>query len=233
MPITSKGADTVAVANAVAFVKGSGCPIVIVQGDPEHGIGTVLQMVCQQLKQLGVHCTERRTVKGAHSSNGGVERHISIMSAQTRAVLYQFEARTGIQLKAHSELIAWMVRHASFLLYHVGCNSSGVSPYFTKHGYAYRGVLVEFGERVLCHVGEGERVSSLPKLNPRWTEGFYLGTSTVSDGKVCAVLDKSGLLVIKTFRTIKRLPVTEAWGDLSTEVDFFDSNTDGAEQSLS
>ncbi len=74
---------------------------------------------------------------------------------------------------------------------------------------------MEFGTGCTCHIGDGVTLSTLPKLEPRWVPGFWLGKCQKTDGHVC--LTKSGpdgALEFRSYRSVLSLSPAAQWDNV-------------------
>jgi hypothetical protein len=104
------------------------------------------------------------------------------------------EARYQVKLKHDHPLVAWAVRHASFL--HVRCqiHENGKTSHHAAYGAPYSSEMRVFGEAVLCK----NNVEHREKLALDWSDGLWVGRSTANDEHL--VLTKDGIVKSRTVR---------------------------------
>ena len=108
--------------------------------------------------------------------------------AQVRTLKLDLEQRYGITLSVTSPIYSWLLRHAQWLMNRYLQKADGLSAYEKRCGRKYVGETAQF------------RKPSIPKAEPSFTFGIWLGRCTESD--VRFVADSSG--VFKT-RSVRRL----------------------------
>ena len=75
--------------------------------------------------------------------------------------------------------MAWVVRHAAWLITRFVVRPSGRTAYEALRGRAYRSELVEIGERVFAKKpGDSQNVT---KLDRRWEAGIWVGKTETSE----------------------------------------------------
>ena len=203
-PLENKGVTDYAINWAVNLLLRAGDADVIIQHDPEPSLVALMEKVKRSEELQGkVSVTLRATPKGSHQSNGGVEGYGGKLAEQTRALRMQLEAR-GVVLGSGNEIMSWVIRHASWILYRFG-GVRGMSPFYKQHGHLYTDAVLEFGEKVNCLTYEGPRSV---KLQDRWIDGFWLGRSEYNNAHLVLIDNE-----VQSFRTIRRKAEDEGWGE--------------------
>ena len=80
--------------------------------------------------------------------------------SQTRALKLSVESRMQIVITDDHPVMAWIPQHAGFLLSRFQVSKDGKTAHERLKGKAYRGELVDFGERV----------TYMPVRSPRWKD---------------------------------------------------------------
>ena len=109
----------------------------------------------------------------SHASMGVVERANQTLAGQIRSMRLVLQGHLGQRLPATHPLMAWVVRHAAWLITRFVVRPSGRTAYEALRGRAYRSKLVEIGERVFAKKpGDSQNVT---KLDSRWEAGIWVG----------------------------------------------------------
>ena len=128
--------------------------------------------------------TSQESPLRSHQSLGGVERWHRLLQEEVRALRLQLEAKVGETLGPAQPLVAWMVRHAAWILfrYHVPRDAQR-TPYATVYGKNFSGPIMQFGESALARVPEDLQggVRRTNKWESRWIRGIWLGRTAESN----------------------------------------------------
>jgi len=82
-------------------------------------------------------------------SNGSAEKAVQDVSGQMRRLTLALEARLHQRVSATLPVMAWLVRHAAFVLTHFQVGHDGLTPWRRLTGRPWSGTVAEFGEQVL------------------------------------------------------------------------------------
>eukprot|EP00974_Lingulodinium_polyedra_P113157 10953166-Lingulodinium_polyedra.AAC.1 len=82
------------------------------------------------------------------------------------------EARLGVRIDPHHDVIAWMTEYAAVLLNRFGVSHDGFTAYERLKGKRSRVVGLEFGERL--HFRRHKIGNRLAKLDVMWDDGIFL-----------------------------------------------------------
>ena len=137
---------------------------------------------CDQESSLRAVATEAKRValteliledapRGDKNANGIGERAVQTVEGQTRALKMELEGRLNITIPAQHEIIPWIVRHAADVINKEEVKASGMTPYRAIKGRPYRGIITDFGRKVLYYI-HGRRGGD---LRGRWSSGVWLG----------------------------------------------------------
>ena len=80
-------------------------------------------------------------------SNGAAEKAVQDVAGQLRRLTLALEARLCQKVPAKLPVMAWLVRHAAFVLTHFQVGHDGLTPYRRLMGRPWSGSVAEFGER--------------------------------------------------------------------------------------
>jgi hypothetical protein len=141
----------------------------------------------------------------SHASMGVVERANQTLAGQIRSMRLVLQGHLGQRLPATHPLMAWVVRHAAWLITRFVVRPSGRTAYEALRGRAYRSELVEIGERVFAKKpGDSQNVT---KLDSRWEAGIWVGKTETSEEHLVSTAEAG---VIR-MRVIRRRPLSERW----------------------
>ena len=140
---------------------------------------------------------------GDSRSNGAAERAVQSVGEQIRVLRKALESRVGYRLPGSHPALAWMVEHASDLLYKFLAGSDGKTAHERLKGKKYDQELAEFGEKVHYRL---DKKSITNKLEAKWAEGFFFGILWRS----CEAIVSTDKGVVKA-GTIKRVGNDRRW----------------------
>ena len=192
-----KGAgDTAAVQGVLGFLQEAGLPGagLRLRSDQE---GSIRACVSRIAAMRTASTVVETTPKGSSSSLGTAERYIRTLMTQVAALCTQVQQQWGVEVKADSPLLPWVVNHAAWLLNRYQ-PYLGETPFHRVQGHEYRGEVYAFGQPLLVR-----KVESQSRLQPRWDAGIFLGKLTSSDEFVVAT--EAG---IRRGRSVKEAPGT-------------------------
>jgi len=118
--IPSKGNDDYARQLLVQVVRETGYRRVVLKSDNEPAIVVLKQAARAELTD--VECLMEESPVGDHQANGDIEVAVRELKRQIRVIKSDLEEKFGRQLNDSNPILAWIPRHAGFLLrmYRVG-----------------------------------------------------------------------------------------------------------------
>jgi hypothetical protein len=141
----------------------------------------------------------------SHASMGVVERANQPLAGQIRSMRRVLQGHLGQRLPATHPLMAWVVRHAAWLITRVVVRPSGRTAYEALRGRAYRSERVEIGERIFANEpGDSQNVT---KHDSRWEAGIWVGKTETSEEHLVST-PEAGVI---RMRVIRRRPLSERW----------------------
>ena len=166
---------------------------------------------------------------GESQSNGIAERAIQDLVDHIRVMKLALETKLNVKLPCSHPIMAWLVKHAAYLLNRCQLGTDGRTPWGRLHGKEASERICEFGERILWYVPKKTQA----KLDVRWRHGIFLGRSLNSDQNYIGLDDGS----VTCARAMVRLVPRKRWssdkvGNISgLPMDFKTKNLDLIEQS--
>ena len=145
-----------------------------------------------------------------HQSNGLAERGVQEVQGIARTVKHHIEYKLGITINYDHPIIAWMTEHVSTLFNRYTVGRDGRTPYERLKGKQSSIRMPPFAEKVLYKF-QGE-ISHMPKLEPRWSEGVFLGVNGRTDEYIIGTPTGT----VKA-RSIQRVPDSEKWDRKAVE----------------
>ena len=145
------------------------------------------------------------SARGSAESKGGVERSIQTIQGMVRTLKLDLEERLGTTLETTTPVLAWLARHAGWLLTRYQRHGRlGATSFQVLRGVPYEGQLVRFGEVVVYRypfglAGDGH---GRHKRDPRWGVGVWLGRTESSNEHVVGT--ERG---VERVRVVRRRPV--------------------------
>ena len=146
-------------------------------------------------------------------SNGTAEKAVQDVAGQLRRLTLALEARLHQRISAKLPVMAWLVRHAAFVLTHFQVGHDGLTPWRRMTGRHWSGSVAEFGEQVMGklpkkQVGPTKKAKrGKTKLEPRSIRGTWLGIWPRTGEHLIAAHTGEVIRV----RTIHRLPTERHW----------------------
>lgn len=163
-----------------SIVREAGWKKMILFSDNEPAIKALKQAVVEAMTDLELNLQESPTSANQENaaSNGTAESAVREVKRMIRAILSELETKTGQKFNADHHLLAWIARHAAFLLTRFRIGEDGKSAYQRALGREWRRPTVVFGEQILFKpVGAEGRKRSSP-LEARVAMGRYVGTAS-------------------------------------------------------
>ena len=188
--IPTKGRSVYSSSELRRFVLETGRTFGILQCDPEPSLVALAETVTSEVGGLAM----RKSPVGWKQAQGAVGNLQATLYAQARALKLDVEQRYGTTLSVKDPIYTWLIRHAQWLMNRYLQKADGLTAYEKRWNKRYSGSLCNFGETV--HF----KKPGIPKANPSFTLGVWVGRCTESD--VHFVADETG--VYKT-RSVRRL----------------------------
>ena len=146
-------------------------------------------------------------------SNGTAEKAVQDVAGQLRRLTLALEARLHQRVSAKLPVMAWLVRHAAFVLTHFQVGHDGLTPWRRMTGKHWNSTVVEFGEQVMGKLAKKKPSSTKKekrgktKLEAQSVRGTWLGIWPRTGEHLLAVHTGEVIRV----RTIHRLPAERQW----------------------
>ena len=147
------------------------------------------------------------------SSNGEVEVAVKSLTGVLRTNKLDLEKRVGMAVPQIHPLFSWLVEYCAWMLTVRNKGEDGITAYKRVRGREYMKRLLPFGELVLAHLpSKGpERVQG-GALDPRAKEGIFVGFGKTSHSYM---VYSEG--VIKPYRSVYRIPLSQRWDGAKLE----------------
>ena len=146
-------------------------------------------------------------------SNGAAEKAVQDVAGQLRRLTLALEARLHQRVSTKLPIMAWLVRHAAFVLTHFQVGHDGLTPWRRMTGRHWSGMVAEFGEQVMGKLAKKQPGSTKKqkrgktKLTARSIHGTYVGIWPRTGEHLLAVHNGEVIRV----RTIHRLTADKQW----------------------
>jgi hypothetical protein len=145
------------------------------------------------------------TPKYSSSSLGYAENANRMIEGEIRTVRSALEGAIGKALCIEMPILAWLVRHAAWLITRFQVRTDGSTGYRNLKGKKYSGDVAEFGEQVFLKDAGLKQA----KLEDRWLGPYtWVGKSDKTDEHIAVSEDGRS---VKTGRPIRRQPEGKRW----------------------
>ena len=136
------------------------------------------------------------------NSKGGVEGYIATLGGNVRALKMCVEERWTARVHNGSPIFLWMVRHSSWLHFRfqpqMTEGEEKLSTGFERlRGKPYQGKTFNFSEPMMIRL---PFALDIPKMEPRWVPGLWLGKVEESDSHIVGT--KDGIVVGRSVRPV-------------------------------
>lgn len=205
IPCEQKGNDEYAVNRLANFIINSGIKSVVYMADQESALDVFTKAALAKAKIAGefVSAVPEHSAVGESQSNGKAERAVQEAEDMLRTMKLALGERLDAKICSSYPVLKWLCEHlaATINRYHIG--TDGKTAYQRAHGKRYSGHVLECGERI--YYWRPKRLRT--KLDPRWADGIYLGTSQHSNEHFIGL--PSG--IVTRGRGIARVPKERRW----------------------
>ena len=201
--VEKKGAWDFAVAAASAWALRLERHVLILRGDGEPALQSLLAEVARSLRHHGRAVEVQATPRASHQSIGAAEKMHDTLAGYVRTLAAAVQTKTGTAVVPKSRLFPWLLRHAATIVSRYHVRREGTTAHLAAFGREASDLLVPWGEVVLWKVE-----TDLPrsKALPRWARGVWVGTSENQNTSI--VLTERGF---ESARCVSRLPEKDAW----------------------
>lgn len=182
----------------VDFLKEVGRSKVVIRSDNEPAIKALVDDVVRNRED---ETLVEEIPPGNSQTVGTVEHGNYQVGCQIRALRSSVEARLGITLVPGMAAIAWLFRHAAWIMNRFGIGRDGCTPFERYRGKGYHGEVCELFEMVYWVVP----ASKEHKFDSRTSTGLWLGKTSKGDSHL--IFNEE---VIQA-RTVKRMVEERRW----------------------
>ena len=194
-----KGVSGYMIAAVCGALEVWGVDQIVLKTDQEPSIIALGAEIAEYRRPRGTIC--RTVPRESHASLGAGEQANQEISGQVRCLKAQLEDRLKQHVPSDHMIMAWIVRHAGWLITRYAVRADGRTGYEATRGRTFRGELAEVGERIWTRIPGGNTGS---KLEAKWEPRIWLGKTETSDEHLVA--DRNGT---KRTRTVRRRPESE------------------------
>ena len=164
--------------------------------------------------ELRVHKTVPRNPPAYNpQANGAAEKAVQDVTGHMRVLVLALEARLKTKLDLSLPIVKWIIRHAAFLHSRYCVGHDGLTPIRRLTGRTWKGLIVEFGEKVLGKLAmkkpstDKKVKRGKKKLASRSVEGIYVGIYPRTGEHL--IVKKSGEVI--RVRTVNRVVIEDRW----------------------
>ena len=179
IPCEQKGEDQYAINRLSNFIKNSGVQKLVYMADQESALATLMEKAIRKVGITGelVSAVPEHSSVGESQSNGRAERAVQEAEDMLRCMKLALEERLSARVTSTTPIMKWMCEHAAATINRFHVHDDGQTAYQRSHGHPFSGYVLEFGEKVFYYVLKRART----KLDRRWNDGIYLGSSQPSN----------------------------------------------------
>ena len=178
--LPQKGTHVFNISWLCSIVREAGWKKMILFSDNEPAMKALKQAVVEAMKDLELTLQESPTSAGHENapSNGTAESAVREVKRMIRAILSELESNMGQKLNVDHHMLAWVARHAAFLITRFRIGEDGKTAYQRALGREWRRPTIVFGEQILFKAVGAEGHKRKSPLEPRVTMGRYVGTAS-------------------------------------------------------
>ena len=146
-------------------------------------------------------------------SNGSAEKGVQDVTDLIRRHVLALQARLKQKVNLKIPVLAWLIRHAAFVITRYSVGHDGLTPWRRLTGKGWNGVIAEFGEQVMAKLAlkkpptDKKAKKNKKKLASRSIPGTWLGIYERTGEHLVATRRGEVIRV----RTIHRLPKADQW----------------------
>ena len=156
--VPQKGVHEFSVHWLSMVIRESGWRKLVLFSDNEFSLVALKQKVLESLRDVEIHLKESPTSTRAENApaNGIAESAVREVKRTVRAMLSDLELKLGEQIDPNHPILAWIARHAAFLMTRFRMGPDGKSAYERSMGRPWRRPTIVLGEEscssqlVLC-----------------------------------------------------------------------------------
>ena len=210
--VDRKGTDSTgyAITRLVEDIAWLGHVKVVLKADNERAIVKLLReslraakTEVQDLEQIGAEFPSAYDSK----SNGEIENTIRNLQGLMRTMKLGLERRLNVTIPHTHALMSWLAEHVAWTMTTRPKGEDGLTAYQRVKGTPFTKRLLEFGEKILYKLPtKGPRHDATGKLAERWSYGFFLGFSRLSNDYLVWTADGA----VKA-RCQQRLTIDRRW----------------------
>ena len=207
--VKSKGTedDGYAVAKLKRDIMWLGYAKLNLKSDNEPAIVALLQEVLRGLKvEAAEQVAEVHPAPYDSKGNGSVENAVRQVQGQVRTMKRCLEIRLRRRIPADHPVMAWIVKHASWILTIRVRGRDGKTPYERLRGKPFTRKGVGFGELCLFRLPLKKADDDDGKLGVRWVKGVFLGYDRITNEYVFHSNGKIG-----KSRAVQRVTLERRW----------------------
>ena len=183
---------------------------IITKTDQEPAIIQLQQEVAARRKDAGTALENSRV--GDSDSNGKVERAIRDVKGMIRTLRCSIEEKTKKNIRLDSNIVPWIVRHASYILTRCKVGPDGKTAMQKMKGRRVNVPWIPFGESVLFKL---PKVPNMPgDFQDRFEIGIWVGC-TIRSGERLVATDRG---VFKVSSVVRRAEDKRWSHDLITQM---------------
>ncbi len=144
--VPAKGAEAYAVNFAIRCIEETGYKRVILKSDNENSIKSLKDGIKKGLN--GVEAIMEESKTGDSRANGSCEAAVKETKRQVKAMKSALEEKLDTKIGERHPILAWIGRHANFMISRFRVGPDGRTPYERSRGRRWLRPSVVFGERV-------------------------------------------------------------------------------------
>ena len=176
IPMRSKDDAKHAVRELVKYLQYLGHGNVCLMTDQEPAAIAIQNLLQRTWQHLGFRAVIENAKLLDHGGNAWAEKSIDLIRSQAKVLLRQLSENIGHEIPAKHPLFSWAFCHAAWLLDRFNFRAN-TTAYQLIRGHSYRGNVCQWGEPVMCFVGD----STKRKGDAKWKPGVMLTKSVTND----------------------------------------------------
>ena len=176
IPLRGKDEKKHAVREMVKYLQYLGYGDVCLMCDQEPSVLAIQVLLQRTWQRLGFKVVIENAKVLDHGGNSWAEKAIDRIRTTAGVFLNQVCSSIGHEIPVRHPLFSWAFVHAAWVLDRFSLKAN-ITAFELVRGHSYRGKLCQFGEPLMCFVGD----TAKKKGDAKWRQGIFITKSVTND----------------------------------------------------